>query len=141
MVLKLLPQNMGAKVFCLLFLFMISSCGLKTDLVVYDDSAPEPQLSSISYQVAGNVLQLELNVVGGSGAVLYQVDRAEVEPDCQCVGHWLRYYVSSPSLQRNALKRNVKLRHPDKIYAFRVRVKDELGRSSAWSKVIKVKAE
>jgi len=119
---------------------LFTSCGLKTDLVVYDDSAAEPQLASVSYQVVGQVLQLQLNIVGGSGMVLYQIDRTEVEPGCQCIGNWLRYYESSLSTQRMDLKRNIKLRHPEKTYAFRVRVKDELGRKSAWSKVFKVKA-
>jgi len=119
---------------------LLSSCGLKTDLVVYDDSAAEPQLARVSYQVVGSVLQLQLNIVGGSGMVLYQIDRAEVEPNCQCIGNWLRYYESSLSTQRMDLKRNIKLRNPQKTYAFRVRVKDELGRKSAWSKVFKVKA-
>lgn len=123
-----------------LCLMLLTSCGLKTGLVVYDDSAAEPELAHISYQVLGDVLQLQLNIAGGSGAVLYQIDRTEVEPDCQCIGHWRRYYVSSASAQRLDLKRNIKLRHVDKTYAFRLRVKDELGRVSAWSKVFKVKA-
>ncbi len=124
-----------------LCLLLLTHCGLKTDLVVYDDSAPKPQLSHLSYQVSGQVLQLALGIAGGSGAVLYQVDRAMVDPECQCIGNWLRYYESSPSQQRSGLKRNVRLRYPDKIYAFRVRAVDSLGRKSAWSQVIKVKAE
>lgn len=119
---------------------LFTSCGLKTDLIIYDDSAAEPQLANVSHHVEGKVLQLQLNIVGGSGMVFYQIDRTEVEPGCQCIGHWLRYYESSLSPQRMGLKHNVKLRNPDKTYAFRIRVKDELGRKSAWSNVFKVKA-
>jgi len=127
--------------FSLLVIFLLASCGLKTGLVVYDDSAPEPQLASISHQVVGKTVHIQLNITGGSNAVVYQIDRAKVDPDCKCINDWLRYYESSPSTQRNDLTRNIKLRNPDETYAFRVRVMDNLGRKSDWSKVFKVKAK
>ncbi len=118
----------------------LSACGLKTDLVVYDD-VPMPTITHVSHQVRGDVLQLRVDIQGGSGAVSYQIDRAQVQPDCQCVSGWFRYYASSPSNRRQGLAHNIRLRHKDKVYAFRVRAKDSLGRVSAWSKILKVKAE
>ncbi|MCF6208369.1 MAG: hypothetical protein L3J61_03125 [Ghiorsea sp.] len=121
-------------------LLVLAGCGLKTNLVVYDDSAPMPQIANLSYQVHGDMLDLVLDITGGSGTVLYQIDRTEVEPDCQCIGHWLRYYESSPSTQRQGLVRHIKLRKPV-VYAFRLRVKDSLGRVSGWSQILKASAE
>ena len=125
----------------LIALLLFGACGKKTALIVYDDSAPEPVLESVASSVSANVLSLSLDMSGGGGAVSYQIDRAEVDPSCQCINNWLRFYESSASSQRSGLKRRVKLSYPDKIYAFRVRVVDSLGRKSAWSKVIKAKAK
>ena len=122
-------------------LFVLVGCGLKTNLVVYDDSAPMPQIANLSYQVHGDMLDLALDIAGGSGAVFYQIDRTEVEPDCQCIGHWLRYYESSASTQRQGLVRHIKLRKSNVVYAFRLRVKDSLGRVSGWSQILKASAE
>ncbi|MDQ7004547.1 MAG: hypothetical protein Q9N67_06390 [Ghiorsea sp.] len=129
------------RLFALALIFLLAGCGLKTGLIVYDDLSPEPQLASISHQVIGNAVQIQLSIIGGSDTVVYQIDRAKVDPDCKCVNDWLRYYESSPSTQRHDLKRNIKLQHVDETYAFRVRVMDSLGRKSDWSKVFQVKAE
>jgi len=91
----------------------------------------------VSYQVTDNMFRMQMDIIGGSGAVMYQVDRAEEEADCKCIGNWLRYYESTASEQRIALTRHIKLRRPHVIYAFRVRAKDTLGRVSVWSKVMK----
>jgi hypothetical protein len=83
---------------------------------------------------------LNVGIEGGSGAVFYQVDRAEVDPSCNCIANWLRYYESSPSSQRTHLQHHFKLLRADVVYAFRVRAVDSLGRKTAWSKVMKVEA-
>ena len=122
----------------ILLLFLLpAGCGLKTDLVLYDD-APKPKIAALSATVNHAALHLKLDITGGSGAVFYQVDRAEIEPDCQCINHWMRYYESSPSMQRVGLQRNINIRRKGVAYAFRVRAKDSLGRTGPWSKVIKV---
>ncbi len=127
--------------FLLLFMLLLANCGLKTNLIVYDDSAPEPELVKVSSLVDGDMLSLNLDMQGGVGAVLYQIDRAEVVPDCQCINKWLRFYESSASTQRSGLKRHIKLRQSEITYAFRVRAVDSLGRKSAWSKVFKARAK
>ncbi|MDQ6979904.1 MAG: hypothetical protein Q9M46_00340 [Ghiorsea sp.] len=127
--------------FLLAVLLVLAGCGLKTNLVVYDDSAPMPQIANLSYQVHGDKLELALDIAGGSGTVLYQIDRTEVEPDCQCIGHWLRYYESTADTQRKGLVHHIKLRQSNVVYAFRLRVKDSLGRVSGWSQVLKASAE
>jgi len=125
-------------VLILLGLFFLAGCGLKTNLVVYDDSAPLPEIAQLSSQMTPKALTIQLDIRGGSGLVFYEVDRTEIEPNCKCIGHWLRYYVSSPSAQRQGLQRHMKLRQGT-IYAYRVRVGDALGRKSVWSKAIKSK--
>jgi len=120
-------------------LLLLGACGKKTSLIVYDDSAPEPELGQVSAQTSNQKFHLNLTIQGGSGAVLYQVDRAEVDPSCQCIAGWLRYYESSPSMQRNHLQHHFKLQKTDVTYAFRVRAVDNLGRKTAWSKVMKSK--
>jgi len=117
-------------------LLLLASCGLKTELVVYDDSASLPIISNISFQQQHDKISFKLDVQGGSGAVSYHIDRAIIASDCKCIGHWLRYYESSASNKRLALQRHIKLR-PKTMYAFRLRAVDSLGRKSAWSKVIK----
>ncbi|MDQ6989429.1 MAG: hypothetical protein Q9M19_06060 [Mariprofundaceae bacterium] len=131
---------MQIKLHFLVLLLLVSGCGLKTGLVVYDDSAPLPSISQLSYQQDDAKITFSLDIKGGSGAVLYQIDRAEIEADCKCVGDWLRYYESSSSEQRLVLQRHIKLRTKQN-YAFRLRVVDSLGRKSAWSKVIKTKGK
>ncbi len=103
---------------------------------MYDDAIAPPSMHQLTYQQSEKKMLFSFDIQDGSGAVIYHIDRAEIKADCKCIGHWLRYYVSSASVQRLALKRYATLR-PDKKYAFRLRVKDSLGRVSAWSKVIK----
>ncbi len=120
-------------------MLLLTGCGLKTGLVVYDDSAPMPELSHLNYQLTKENITLSLTIQGGSGAVLYQIDRAVIEQDCKCVGNWLRYYESSPTTTGQLLQRSMKL-HPELFYAFRVRVMDSLGRKSGWSRTIRTDA-
>jgi len=105
---------------------------------VYDDSAPLPTIAKLSHQQNEHSMTFHLSIEGGSSAVVYQIDRAEINADCKCIGNWLRYYESSPSMQRLDLTRHTRLRS-DKLYAFRLRVQDSLGRTSAWSNTIKSK--
>ena len=117
--------------------FFLGACGKKTGLIVYDDSAPEPELTQVSFQTSATTFDLFLSIQGGSGAVLYEVDRAEVDPSCNCIADWLRYYESSASAQRTGLEHHFKLRWQGVVYAFRVRAVDSIGRKTAWSKVMK----
>jgi len=119
---------------------LLFGCGKKTSLIVFDDTQPKPELINLSSQISEQMLQLKLGVTGGNGAVSYQIDRAEIDAGCQCMHQWFRYYESSPSSKRVGLERNIKIRHSDIAYAFRVRVMDSLARSSDWSKVIRLKA-
>jgi hypothetical protein len=119
---------------------MQTACGLKTGLVVYDDSAPLPELVSVSHTLSEHQLSLNIDMQGGSGAVAYQIDRAVIENNCKCIGNWLRYYESSASVKRKGLIRNIK-RYAHTSYAFRLRAIDQLGRKSAWSDTIKVLAQ
>ncbi|OIQ01092.1 MAG: hypothetical protein AUK35_00580 [Zetaproteobacteria bacterium CG2_30_46_52] len=120
-----------------LFVFLLlASCGLKTNLIVFDHSVPLPELSALTFVYEKDMLALDISISGGGGAVAYQIDRAEIDPNCACLGNWLRYYESSPNAQREHLQRKLKLR-ADKDFAFRVRVSDALGRLSPWSKVIR----
>ena len=127
-------------VLLVVLLALLAGCGKKTDLIAYDDSAPEPVLVAVSSSSDTQTFHLKLDVSGGSDLVLYQVDRAEVDPSCQCIAGWLRYYESSLSAQRLGLQHHFKLQRADIKYAFRVRVVDSLGRKTAWSKTMQTKA-
>jgi len=119
-------------------MLLFAGCGQKTSLIVYDDSAPLPEISRLAHNISDDgTLSLRLDILGGSGAVAYQIDRAVIDPDCKCIGHWLRYYESSPSQQRLGLERHIKT-NTNTAYAFRLRIEDSLSRRSEWSKVIKV---
>ncbi len=117
--------------------FLLGACGKKTGLIVYDDSTPEPELTQVSFQTSATTFDLILSIQGGSGAVLYEVDRAEVDPSCNCIADWLRYYESSASAQRVGLEHHFKLSRKGIVYAFRVRAVDSIGRKTTWSKVMK----
>jgi hypothetical protein len=121
-------------------LLLLGACGKKTGLVVYDDSAPEPKLTRVFSSADAQSFHLNVDIEGGSGAVLYQVDRAEVDPSCHCIAQWLRYYESTPSMQHKGLAHHFKIRKQGITYAFRVRAVDSLGRKTAWSKVMKAEA-
>ncbi|MDX8388338.1 MAG: hypothetical protein R8M46_07385 [Ghiorsea sp.] len=112
---------------------------MKTGLVVYDDSAPLPVLTSLTHTLNDKQLSITVNIQGGSGSVAYQIDRALIEPECKCIGNWLRYYESSASMNRQSLTRHFK-RYAHRSHAYRVRVIDQLGRVTGWSKIIKVVA-
>jgi len=126
-------------VIVVVLLALLAACGKKTDLIAYDDSAPEPVLVDVSSSSDTQTFHLKLDVSGGSHLLLYQVDRAEVDPGCQCIAGWLRYYESSLSAQRTGLQHHFKLQRADITYAFRVRVVDSLGRKTAWSKIMQTK--
>lgn len=117
-------------------MLLLSACGLKTGLVVHDDTVPLPELVSLSHQETGEKLLLTLDIKGGNGEVFYQIDRAVIDPGCKYIADWLRYYESSPSQQRSGLQRTIKLR-PDIAHAFRVRAADVMGHKSDWSPVIR----
>ncbi|MDX8384357.1 MAG: hypothetical protein R8M45_09765 [Ghiorsea sp.] len=119
----------------LALILLVTGCGLKTDVVAYDD-APMPSISQLAHQQRDMEISFELDIQGGSGAVVYQIDRAVIEADCKCIGGWLRYYESSPSNKRLGLQRHIKLR-PQKHYAFRLRAMDSLGRKSVWGNIIR----
>jgi len=120
-------------------LLALGACGKKTGLIVYDDSTPEPVLTGVSSSSDVEMFHLTLSVQGGSDLILYQVDRAEVDPSCQCISQWLRYYESSPSAKRTNLQHHFKLQRADVAYAYRVRAVDSIGRTTAWSKPMKTK--
>ena len=132
--------DLQIKYVIVVLLVLLASCGKKTGLIVYDDSAPEPELTQVSFQTSATTFDLFLSIQGGSGAVWYEVDRAEIDPSCNCIAGWLRYYESSPSAQRSGLEHHFKLRMQGMVYAFRVRAVDSIGRKTAWSKVMKTEA-
>lgn len=115
----------------------LASCGLKTDLVLVDDAASLPEIANLVITQDNNLLLMKFDIDGGSGAVAYHIDRAELDPTCKCPAKWLRFYESSPGVQRENLQRKLKLRE-DKAWVFRIRSADALGRKSVWSKAFGV---
>ncbi len=123
--------------------FTLSACGRKEPPQPIVNDAP-PSITEINHSISGNTLKIDLKVAGGSYAIGIQIDRAEVDPHCNCPGFWRRYSEISPKAKHYeapSLTKFINLRSGEVEYAFRVRAIDALGRFGPWSKVIRARAD
>jgi len=120
----------------------LSGCGRKEPPQPVASDAP-PAIVKVSHTLEGNIVRITIESSGGSGGIGFQMDRAEIDPYCNCPGFWRRYHEQTPRAENfgNPLSQLVTLKSLEKEYAFRVRAIDALGRFSEWSKVIRVRAE
>lgn len=121
---------------------ILTGCGRKEAPQVVVDTAP-PEVVELQSVVSGNSLRLDFRLTGGQGGVGYQIDRAEIDPHCDCPSFWRRYFEAYPNaeMRKAAQYKMINLKGGDMEYAFRIRAVDSLGRLSPWSKVIRAKAE
>lgn len=121
---------------------ILTGCGRKEAPQVMAD-APPPAITQLAHTISGNSLQLSLRLSGGEGGVGYQIDRAEIDPACDCPSFWRRYFEEYPNarLRDKELSKMINLRSSETAYAFRVRAVDALGRLGPWSKPIRARAE
>ncbi len=126
----------------LVFLVVLAGCGRKEPPQATDPRQP-PVIASLAHKISGNLLQLDLRLQGGAGALGFQVDRAEQEPGCKCPGFWRRYFEAPPSPRQKgkSITKTFNLHSHKHAYYFRVRAIDDLGRLGPWSKLIFAQAE
>jgi predicted small lipoprotein YifL len=120
----------------------LAGCGRKEPPVPMAVSAP-PAIVSIKHSVHVNTLELDLVLTGGGeGGVGYQIDRAPIDPYCNCPGFWRRY--REVPAQRALVGANTKvlidLRGGTIAYAYRIRAVDAIGRLGPWSKIIQARS-
>jgi predicted small lipoprotein YifL len=123
-------------------LLALAGCGRKEPPVPMAVSAP-PAIVSIKHSVHVNTLELDLVLTGGGeGGVGYQIDRAPIDPYCNCPGFWRRY--REVPAQRALVGANTKvlidLRGGTIAYAYRIRAVDAIGRLGPWSKIIQARS-
>ncbi len=90
-----------------------------------------------------SVLQLTFTILGGSDMVGYQIDRAEIDPICDCLTAWRRNFEQAPLPGQKAkvLTRNLKLLSHKREFAFRIRAVDSVGNLSPWSAPMRGRAD
>ncbi|MDQ6959588.1 MAG: hypothetical protein Q9M27_01055 [Mariprofundaceae bacterium] len=129
-----------------LILFMmtgvfLAACGRKEMPQV--DTGKPPHIEALKHDMAGNSLRLTFAILGGAGPVGYQIDRAEIDPHCNCPGFWQRFF-EQPAIRGQkgkVLSHTLNLRTYKRAFAFRIRAVDFFGNLGAWSNAIRVRAE
>ncbi len=120
---------------------LIGACGRK-EMPQVDTEKPL-RLVNLQHQKAVNVLQLQFTILGGTGPVGYHIDRAEIDPHCNCPAFWQRYF-EQPAVPRQKgkiLTKNMRLLTHKREFAFRIRAVDSMGNLGAWSTPIRARAD
>jgi predicted small lipoprotein YifL len=120
----------------------VAACGRKEPPRVVDTHQP-PHLTSLEHSVEANSLVLSFVMQGGGGGLGYQIDRAELDPHCNCPSMWRRF-LEQPALPRQVgvtMTRNINIHAPGHVYFFRIRAVDSLGNLGEWSKTIRAEAK
>ena len=116
---------------------MLGGCGRKEPPVPIANTAP-PAIVSMTQHIHPNTLEIDMVLSGGDpGGVGYQIDRAPIDPYCNCVGFWRRHRVGQARPDRVGAKTQVLLGLHGGKFAFRIRAVDSMGRLGPWSKVIR----
>ncbi|MDX8412139.1 MAG: hypothetical protein R8K46_09775 [Mariprofundaceae bacterium] len=122
-------------------LLLLSACGLKEAPQLVQDLGP-PEIADFKYSMEGNGLRMTFKLRGGAGGIGYQVDRAEIDPACDCPSFWRRFYEQPPLANQNGRRQQRTLGVPfERNFAFRIRAVDGLGHLGAWGEVMRVRAE
>ncbi|MDQ6987727.1 MAG: hypothetical protein Q9M25_07990 [Mariprofundaceae bacterium] len=122
-------------------LIALGGCGRK-ELPQPDTSEPL-RLVNLTYKKEVSILQLRFTILGGVGPVGYQIDRAETDPNCDCLTLWRRHFEQPtiPKLKGKVLLRNLKLLSYKREFAFRIRAVDSMGNLGAWSAAMRARAD
>jgi len=133
--------------FIVLTALLVVGCGRKeAPQTWFDPSEPEqawldkgePRIATLDITDAAPSKRLSIELSGGEGGVGYQLQRAEMDPFCQCPGTWHPYY-EEPPLRRNegkTLEKMLRFELGSHAYVYRLRAIDALGRLSPWSETI-----
>jgi len=120
---------------------MFGACGRK-EMPQMDTGKP-PHIEALKHDMAGNSLRLTFALLGGTGPVGYQIDRAEVDPHCDCPRFWQRF-LEQPAIRGQkgkVLSRTINLQSHKRAFVFRIRAVDSFGNLGTWSTPIRVRAE
>ncbi|MDQ6972381.1 MAG: hypothetical protein Q9M30_07020 [Mariprofundaceae bacterium] len=125
----------------LVTLIALGGCGRK-EFPQADTSEPL-RLVGLQHSKEVSILHLSFTITGGYGAVGYQIDRAELDPVCDCMGEWRRHFEQQvlPRKKSKKLIRNLKLLSHKREFAFRIRAIDSAGNLSAWSEAMRARAD
>jgi len=121
--------------------FLVAGCGRKEPPQPLIDSSPPPSIASMQTEQSYNSLKLIMHLSGANGMLGYQVDRAQIDPICNCPTPWQRDYEMQPrrEMDQGEVIRLINIRTPNVEFLFRVRAVDALGRLGAWQKTIHIK--
>ncbi|MDX8392889.1 MAG: hypothetical protein R8K53_10060 [Mariprofundaceae bacterium] len=127
--------------FGVITLIALGGCGRKE--IPQPDSSEPPRLVNLQYEKAVSVLQLKFSILGGVGAVGYQIDRAEIDPVCDCPTIWRRHFeqLPIPRLKGEKLIRNLKLLTHKREFLFRIRAVDSMNNLAPWSVPMRARAD
>jgi len=122
-------------------LVALGACGRKEP--PQPDANKALRIVGLEQEKAVSVLHLTFAILGGSGHVGYQIDRAEVDPICNCMTHWQRTFEQEPLPRQKGkvLTRNLKLLSHNRAFAFRIRAFDSLGNLSPWIETMRARAD
>lgn len=135
-------RHMNRVILMLCLGLAVAACGRKEAPRIVDTHEP-PHLTSLQHSVERNSLVLTFVMQGGAGGLGYQIDRAELDPHCNCPSMWRRF-LEQPALPRQVgatMTRNINIHTPDHVYFFRIRAVDAMGNLGKWSKTIRVHAD
>lgn len=129
-------------IFVLLMLTgILVGCGLKE--IPQIDTRKPPHIEGLKHDISGNILRISFTILEGDGPVGYQIDRAEIDPHCNCPESWQRFF-EQPVLRKQkgkVLTHMLNLRNYKRAFVFRLRPVDMMGNLGAWSKSIHARAE
>lgn len=118
-------------------LLLITGCGRK-ELPQPVLSSGAPTIESLQIEVTESSTELKFKLTGGEEGVGFHIDRAEIDPFCNCPAFWNRFYdeyplASNSGREFSKLLRNEMGKHR---YVYRIRAVDGSGRLAPWSEVI-----
>jgi len=119
----------------------LSGCGRKEAPQAIMDGA-KPELTDFRHEQTGNVLQLFFVLHGNPEGVGYQIDRAEIDPICDCPGMWRRYLEQEPMARQVGIESNrvINLKTTKREFAYRIRAYDAAGNLGPWSQIVRARA-
>lgn len=120
-------------------ILLLAGCGRKEAPQIMSDSSFKPEIVGLTHTFDVNILQLEFSLKGSPAGVGYQIDRAEVDPYCNCPGFWRRYdeRFPNPKLLEEPIKKLISVKVKNRAFLFRIRAYDDAGNIGPWSKMIR----
>lgn len=122
---------------------ILTGCGRKEPPQVVVGNGSPPAVINLQHVVSGNSLKLTFSLTGGEVGIGYQVDRAEIDPHCNCPSFWRRFSEITPTPKAYGieLSKLINLRGSDREFAFRIRAVDAYGRLGQWSGTIRARSQ